>query len=176
MNQEARTTQDLIDQTRILEDAKRMLNTSDENYESTLARLNEKIEDNKRKLSDVSDIIDKDATSIAEAEAQNKRLQEALKHVDLSSDDAQETIERLNRKIAENTRLIRDNTPAIEDQTQATEERTRANQDAASELLGLVGINNNFGESLRGLSQTNAGGVMAKITRQTTGYEEVTLT
>lgn len=160
MNQEARTTQDLIDQTRILEDAKRMLNTSDENYESTLARLNEKIEDNKRKLSDVSDIIDKDATSIAEAEAQNKRLQEALKHVDISSDDAQETIERLNRKIAENTRLIRDNTPAIEDQTQATEERTRANQDAASELLGLVGINNNFGESLRGLSQTNAGGVM----------------
>ena len=160
MNQEARTTQDLIDQTRILEDAKRMLNTSDENYESTLARLNEKIEDNKRKLSDVSDIIDKDATSIAEAEAQNKRLQEALKHVDLSSDDAQDTIEKLNRKIAENTRLIRDNTPAIEDQTQATEQRTRANQDAASELLGLVGINNNFGESLRGLSQTNAGGVM----------------
>ena len=160
MNQEARTTQDLIDQTRILEDAKRMLNTSDENYEGTLARLNEKIEDNKRKLSDVSDIIDKDATSIAEAEAQNKRLQEALKHVDLSSDDAQDTIEKLNRKIAENTRLIRDNTPAIEDQTQATEQRTRANQDAASELLGLVGINNNFGESLRGLSQTNAGGVM----------------
>lgn len=160
MNQEARTTQDLIDQTRILEDAKRMLNTSDENYESTLARLNEKIEDNKRKLSDVSDIIDKDATSIAEAEAQNKRLQEALKHVDLSSDDAQDTIEKLNRKIAENTRLIRDNTPAIEDQTQATEQRTRANQDAANELLGLVGINNNFGESLRGLSQTNAGDVM----------------
>lgn len=160
MNQEARTTQDLIDQTRILEDAKRMLNTSDENYESTLARLNEKIEDNKRKLSDVSDIIDKDATSIAEAEAQNKRLQEALKHVDLSSDDAQDTIEKLNRKIAENTRLIRDNTPAIEDQTKATEQRTRANQDAANELLGLVGINNNFGESLRGLSQTNAGGVM----------------
>lgn len=160
MNQEARTMQDLIDQTRILEDAKRMLNTSDENYESTLARLNEKIEDNKRKLSDVSDIIDKDATSIAEAEAQNKRLQEALKHVDLSSDDAQDTIEKLNRKIAENTRLIRDNTPAIEDQTQATEQRTRANQDAANELLGLVGINNNFGESLRGLSQTNAGDVM----------------
>lgn len=160
MNQEARTTQDLIDQTRILEDAKRMLNTSDENYESTLARLNEKIEDNKRKLSDVSDIIDKDATSIAEAEAQNKRLQEALKHVDLSSDDAQDTIEKLNRKIAENTRLIRDNTPAIEDQTQATEQRTRANQDAANELLGLVGINNNFGESLRDLSQTNAGDVM----------------
>jgi len=160
INQEARTIQDLIDQTKILEEAKRMLNTSDKNYVDTLAQLNEKIEENKRSLTDVSDIIDKDANSIADAEAQNKRLQEALKHVDLSSDDAQETIERLNRKIAENTRLIRDNTPAIQEQTAATEDRTRANQDAADELLGLVGINNNFGESLRGLSQTNAGGVM----------------
>lgn len=160
MNQEARTTQDLIDQTKILEDAKRMLNTSDENYEQTLAQLNEKIEENKRSLSDVSDIIDKDATSIAEAEAQNKRLQEALKHVDLSSDDAQATIEKLNKKIAENTQLIKDNTPAIQEQTSATEDRTKANKDAADELLGLVGINTNFGESLQGLSKTNAGGVM----------------
>lgn len=160
MNQEARTTQDLIDQTKILEDAKRMLNTSDENYEQTLAQLNEKIEENKRSLSDVSDIIDKDATSIAEAEAQNKRLQEALKHVDLSSDDAQATIERLNKKIADNTQLIRENTPAIQEQTNATEERTKANKDAADELLGLVGINTNFGESLQGLSKTNAGGVI----------------
>lgn len=160
MNQEARTTQDLIDQTKILEDAKRMLNTSDENYEQTLAQLNEKIEENKRSLSDVSDIIEKDATSIAEAEAQNKRLQEALKHVDLSSDDAQDTIEKLNKKIAENTQLIKDNTPAIQEQTDATEERTKANKDAADELLGLVGINTNFGESLQGLSKTNAGGVM----------------
>ena len=160
MNQEARTTQDLIDQTKILEDAKRILNTSDENYEQTLAQLNEKIEENKRSLSDVSDIIDKDATSIAEAEAQNKRLQEALKHVDLSSDDAQATIERLNKKIADNTQLIRENTPAIQEQTNATEERTKANKDAADELLGLVGINTNFGESLQGLSKTNAGGVI----------------
>lgn len=160
MNQEARTMQDLIDQTRILEDARRMLNISDENYEGTLARLDKKIDDNKHKLSDVSDIIDKDARSVADAEKQNKRLQEALKNVDLSSDDAQKVIEKLNKKIAENTRLIRDNTPAIEDQTKATEQRTRANQDAADELLGLVGINNTFGDSLRGLSQTDAGGVM----------------
>lgn len=160
MNQEARTTQDLIDQTKILEEAKAMLNKEDANYQSTLDSLNAKLEENKRKLTDVSDILYKEATSIAEAEAQNKRLQEALKHVDLSSDDAKEAIDKLNNKIAENTQLIRENTPAIEDQTKATEERTKANQDAANELLSLVGINNNFGESLRGLSQTNAGGVM----------------
>lgn len=160
MNQEARTTQDLIDQTKILEEAKLMLNKEDANYQSTLDSLNAKLAENKRKLTDVSDILYKEATSIAEAEAQNKRLQEALKHVDLSSDDAKEAIDKLNNKIAENTQLIRENTPAIEDQTKATEERTKANQDAANELLSLVGINNNFGESLRGLSQTNAGGVM----------------
>lgn len=160
MNQEARTTQDLIDQTKILEEAKLMLNKEDANYQSTLDSLNAKLAENKQKLTDVSDILYKEATSIAEAEAQNKRLQEALKHVDLSSDDAKEAIDKLNNKIAENTQLIRENTPAIEDQTKATEERTKANQDAANELLSLVGINNNFGESLRGLSQTNAGGVM----------------
>lgn len=160
MNQEARTTQDLIDQTKILEEAKAMLNKEDANYQSTLDSINAKLAENKQKLTDVSDILYKEATSIAEAEAQNKRLQEALKHVDLSSDDAKEAIDKLNNKIAENTQLIRENTPAIEDQTKATEERTKANQDAANELLSLVGINNNFGESLRGLSQTNAGGVM----------------
>lgn len=160
MNQEARTTQDLIDQTKILEEAKLMLNKEDANYQSTLDSLNAKLAENKQKLTDVSDILYKEATSIAEAEAQNKRLQEALKHVDLSSDDAKEAIDKLNNKIAENTQLIRENTPAIENQTKATEERTKANQDAANELLSLVGINNNFGESLRGLSQTNAGGVM----------------
>lgn len=160
IEQEARTTQDLIDQTKILEESKNLLNKDDENYQATLDAVNAKLDENKRKLMDVSDIIDKEATSIAEAEAQNKRFHEALKHVDLTSDDAQETIENLNRRIAENTRLIRENTPAIEDQTAATEDRTEANQSAADELLDLVGLNNNFGDSLRGLSETNAAGVM----------------
>lgn len=160
IEQEARTTQDLIDQTKILEESKNLLNKDDENYQATLDAVNAKLDENKRKLMDVSDIIDKEATSIAEAEAQNKRFHEALKHVDLTSDEAQETIENLNRRIAENTRLIRENTPAIEDQTAATEDRTEANQSAADELLDLVGLNNNFGDSLRGLSETNAAGVM----------------
>jgi len=60
MNQEARTTQDLVDQTKILEEAKRMLDTNDAKYAETLASLNEKIDENKRKLTDVSDILGKE--------------------------------------------------------------------------------------------------------------------
>lgn len=155
LNQEARTTQDLIDQTKILEEAKLMLNKEDANYQSTLDSLNAKIEENKRKLTDVSDILQKDATSVAEAESQNKRLQEALKHVDLTSNDAQRRIRELNDKIAANTRLIRENTPAIQDQTRATEQQKRANEGLAGNMLNLVGINSQFGSSLRGLE--NAG-------------------
>lgn len=110
MNQEAKTTQDLVDQTKILQDAKLLLNKNDANYENTLAQLNAKIEENKQKLLDVSDIMGKQATSVAEAEAQNKRLSEALKNVDLSSDDASARTAELNAKIDENNRIIADNT------------------------------------------------------------------
>lgn len=159
MNREAVTTQDLIDQTRILEEAKQMLNTSDANYQSTLDSLNAKIDDNKRKLTDVSDILHKDATSVAEAEEQNKRLQAALKHVDLSSDDAQERIRELNEKIASNTRIIQENTPAIQEQTKATEKQAKANEGLAGNLLSLIGINGNFGSSLKSLEDAGTANV-----------------
>ncbi len=160
MNQEARTTQDLIDQTKILEEAKLMLNKEDANYQSTLDSLNVKIEENKRKLSDVSDIINKDATSVAEAEAQNKRLQEALKHVDLTSDGAQQRIKELNDKIAANTKLIRENTPAIQDQTRAMEQQKKANEGLAGNLLNMIGLNNQFGSSLKGLEGAGTANVL----------------
>lgn len=160
MNQEARTTQDLIDQTKILEEAKLMLNKEEANYQSTLDSLNAKIEENKRKLSDVSDILNKDATSVAEAEAQNKRLQEALKRVDLTSDDAQKRIKELNDKIAANTQLIRDNTPAIQEQTRALEQQKKANEGLAGNLLNMIGLNTQFGSSLRGLEGAGTGNVL----------------
>jgi hypothetical protein len=159
MLQEAKTTQDLIDQTKILEEGKVMLDKNDANYETTLATLNKKLEENKRKLSDVSDIINKDATSVAEAESQNKRLQEALKHVDLTSEGAQERIKVLNERIARNTQLIRENTPAIQDQTKAFEQQKKANEGAADQLLTMVGANHSFGSSLQQLGQSNAAGV-----------------
>lgn len=157
MNQEARTTQDLIDQTKILEEAKLMLNKEDANYQSTLAALNAKIDENKRKLSDVSDIMQKEATSISEAEAQNKRLVEALKHVDLSSEGAQKRIKELNDKIARNTELIKRNTPAVQD-------NAKANQDLSSKLLSLCGVNTQFGASLKGLEGARTANVIGGIT------------
>lgn len=160
MNQEALTTQDLVDQTKILEEAKNKLNTNDANYQQTLDSLNAKIEENKTKLSDVSDIINKDATSVAEAEAQNKRLQEALKRVDLTSDDAQKRIRELNDKIAANTKIIKDNTPAIQQQTKALDEQKKANEGLASNLLDMIGLNTQFGSSLKGLESAGTGNVL----------------
>ena len=149
LSQEANTVQDLIDQNKILEEGKARLNTADENYGATVAAINEKIDENKRKLLDVSDIIDKEAKSVAEAEEQNKRLKDALKNVDRSSEDAEQQVAQLTRKIEENTQFIEENTEAVEDNDDA-------NKDLADNLLGLIGINANFGKSLTDLG--NSGG------------------
>lgn len=137
MNQQAITTQDLVDQTKILEEAKNKLNTNDANYQQTLDSLNAKIEDNKRKLMDVSDIVGKEAHSVAEAEAQNKRLSEAIKHIDLTSADAKKRLEEMRSQIERNNQVI--------------SEATGANEKLADSLLGTLGINTNFGKSLESL-------------------------
>ena len=160
MERQAVTTQDLIDQTKILEEAKLMLNSEDTNYQATLDSVNAKIEENKRLLADVSDILQKDATSVAEAESQNKRLQEALKHVDLSSADAQKRIKELNDKIAANTKLIKENTPALQDQTKAIEQQKKANEGLAGNLLNIIGLNTRFGSSLKGLEGAGTANVL----------------
>lgn len=139
MNQQAITTQDLVDQTKILEEAKNKLNTNDANYQQTLDTLNAKIEDNKRKLMDVSDIVGKEAHSVAEAEAQNKRLSEAIKHIDLTSADAKKRLEEMRSQIENNNQVI--------------SEATGANEKLADSLLGTLGINTNFGKSLESLGQ-----------------------
>lgn len=163
MSQEARTMQDVADQTRILEEAKMMLDKNDANYQQTLSDLNAKIDENKRKLTDVSDIMHKDATSVAEAEAQNKRLMEALKHVDVTSDGAEKRIKELNEKIAKNTELIKKNTPAVQD-------NAKANQDLSSRLLGLCGINTQFGSSLKGLESAKTANVLDGINTSTKAF------
>lgn len=140
INREAITTQDLIDQTRILEEAKRLLDTSDANYASTLETINAKLEENKRIQSDVSDILGKGANSVAEAEAQNRRLSEAIKHVDLTSADAKKKLEEIRAQIDRNNKVIAD--------------ATGANEKYAESILGLVGVNANFGSSLQSLGNS----------------------
>lgn len=137
MSQEARTTQDLIDQTRILEEAKVMLDKNDANYQSTLTALNAKIDENKRKLMDVSDILGKEAHTVVEAEAQNKRLSEAIKHIDLSSAGAKERLKEMQDQIRRNKELIAD--------------ATGDNEKFAGSMLGIIGVNSQFGSSLESL-------------------------
>lgn len=139
MNQEARTTQDLVDQTKILEEAKLMLNKEDANYQSTLESLNAKIEENKRKLTDVSDIIGKEARSVSEAEAQNKRLSEAIKHIDLTSADAKKKLEEMRNQIERNNRTIA--------------EASGTNEKFTDSVLGILGVNTNLGSSFQSLGQ-----------------------
>lgn len=138
LNQEARTTQDVIDQTKILEEAKMMLNKEDSNYQSTLDSINAKLEENKRKLTDVSDILGKEAKTVAEAEAQNKRLSEAIKHIDLTSADAKQRLAEMRAQIEKNNRTIG--------------EATGANEKFADSLLNMVGVNTNLGSSFQSLS------------------------
>lgn len=106
LNQQAVTTKDVSDQSKILLEARNMLDTSDAQYAETVALINEKLAENAMRLTDVSDIMEVQATSAAEAEAQNKRLMEALKQVDQSGEDAQQKIAELNAKIAENDKVI----------------------------------------------------------------------
>lgn len=140
LQQEAITAQDVADQTKILEEAKLMLNQSDANYQQTLDTINAKLEENRRKLSDVSDILGVQAKSVVEAEAQNKRLNEAIKHVDLTSEDAKKKIEALNAQIEANKKVI--------------SSATGANDKFADSMLKLIGVNSNFGRSLQGLNSS----------------------
>lgn len=137
LQQEAVTTQDVIDQTKILEESKQRLDKGDAAYASTVEQINAKLEENRRKLSDVSDILGKEAHTAAEAEAQNKRLHEALKHVDQNSAGAKEKMKALKEQIERNNKVIR----------QATGETDQL----AGKLASLTGVNINFGSSLQGL-------------------------
>lgn len=165
MNQQAVTLQDVADQTKILEEAKRMLDTTDEHYAETLSDINARIDENKAKLTDVSDIMEKDASSAAEAEAQNKRLQEAMKHIDVTAEGAQEKIDELNEKIEKNNIVIERATPTTErlakEQRELAEAAKKAEKEIekeqktntalADQMLSLIGINNKFGSSLSSL-------------------------
>lgn len=106
LQQQAVTTKDVADQSKILLEARSMLDTSDANYSQTVTLINNKLAENRKRIADVSDIMNVQATTVADAEAQNKRLQEALKQVDQSSAGAESTIKALNAKIEENNKVI----------------------------------------------------------------------
>lgn len=139
IQQEAATFKDLSDQTKLIEESITMLDRKDANYQKTLDAANAKLAENKRKLSDVSDIMGKEAKTVSEAEAQNKRFAEAIKHISVRTAEGKRQIEAINERIKENKKVI--------------DEATGANEGFAERLLSLVGVNTSFGKSFEGLGK-----------------------
>ena len=138
----ASTIDGCIEQNKALEKAKSQLDQSDKDYSNTLERVNTKIEENRSRIMDVSDVMDRLPKTVEEAEVQNKRLVAALKLVDVHADGAAETIQMYRDRIADNNEMI--------------ESVTGSNEEYADSLLSLVGMNLEFGQSFQSLA--NSGG------------------
>lgn len=162
------TINDVIEQNKQLESARRSLNSEDANYAETLDIINDKIAENKMAILDVSEILEKQPKTIAEAENQNKQLAEALKLVDLTSDDAKEKIDAFNEKIAANKKLIEENTEALQDNSEASE-------GLADQLLETIGLNNVFGSSLQNLANNSSGNMLDGLKVKTEAFGKTLL-
>lgn len=138
----AATIDGCIEQNKSLEKAKNQLDQSDENYAETLDKINAKIEENRSRIMDVSDVMEKMPSTVEEAEEQNKRLAAALKMVDVNADGASETIQQYRERIDANNEMI--------------ERVTGSNEEYADSLLSIIGVNSNFGQSFQSLA--NSGG------------------
>ena len=151
LTQNAATIEGCIEQNKALEDAKTKLDTQDANYSQTLDEINQKIAENKQRISDVSDILGVQAHSVEEAEQQNKRLAEALRLVDDRQAGASEKIQAYNEQIKVNKKYIEDHTKGLQDNAKASDA-------LLGQIRGLIGGTNTFGSSLKSLSVNAASG------------------
>lgn len=151
LTQNAATIEGCIEQNKALEDAKTKLDTKDANYSQTLDAINQKIAENKQRISDVSDILGVQAHSVEEAEQQNKRLAEALRLVDDRQAGASEKIQAYNEQIKVNKKYIEDHTKGLQDNAKASDA-------LLGQIRGLIGGTNTFGSSLKSLSVNAANG------------------
>lgn len=151
LTQNAATIEGCIEQNKALEDAKTKLDTQDANYSQTLDAINQKIAENKQRISDVSDILGVQAHSVEEAEQQNKRLAEALRLVDDRQAGASEKIQAYNEQIKVNKKYIEDHTKGLQDNAKASDA-------LLGQIRGLIGGTNTFGSSLKSLSANAASG------------------
>lgn len=151
LTQNAATIEGCIEQNKALEDAKTKLDTQDANYSQTLDAINQKIAENKQRISDVSDILGVQAHSVEEAEQQNKRLAEALRLVDDRQAGASQKIQAYNEQIKANKKYIEDHTKGLQDNAKVSDA-------LLGQIRGLIGGTNTFGSSLKSLSVNAASG------------------
>lgn len=138
----ANTVDGCIEQNKALERAKTQLDKSDKDYSKTLDSINTKIAENRGRIMDVTDVMEKMPRTVEEAEEQNKRLAAALKLVDVNADGAADTIQMYRDRIDQNNEMIQG--------------VTGSNEQYADSLLSIIGINSDFGQSFQALA--NSGG------------------
>lgn len=177
MGVHAVTIQDCIEQNKALEAAKMNLDPTDKNYASTLDALNAKIAENSARITDVDAIMQTQCTTAAQAEAQNKQLAEALKHIDVTGKGAEAKIEAISKKMEENNSImdkaksstqkkaeedkrLADEEKKLKKELEETEKELKKQKEEseglADSLLSLVGINTNLGSSLQSISNNSS--------------------
>ncbi|MBO5029809.1 MAG: hypothetical protein J6C59_09410 [Muribaculaceae bacterium] len=177
MGLHAVTIQDCIEQNKALEAAKMNLDPTDKNYASTLDSLNAKIAENSARITDVDAIMQTQCTTAAQAEAQNKQLAEALKHIDVTGKGAEAKIEAISKKMEENNSImdkaksstqkkaeedkrLADEEKKLKKELEETEKELKKQKEEseglADSLLSLVGINTNLGSSLQSISNNSS--------------------
>lgn len=78
-------------------------------------------------------VLESEATSVAEAEEQNKKLAKAISEVDLTSSSAQQEINAYNSKIEKNKKFIEDNTDSLEEANKVLKVNARTIEEAENQ-------------------------------------------
>lgn len=92
---------------------------------------------------ELTDALTKECKSASEASKANEVLKRAVAAIDPSAEGASESIEVLNKKIAENQKII--------------DEHQQSSVGLVDAVSDLTGVNLNFGKSLESLSKNSAG-------------------
>lgn len=82
---------------------------------------------------DIITVLETEATSVAEAEEQNKKLSKAISEVDLTSASAQQQIGAYSAKIEKNKKFIEDNTDSLEEANKVLKTNARTIEEAENQ-------------------------------------------
>lgn len=203
LSTQATTQAELIEQNKALEAAKQSLSATDANYQETVDMLNAKLEENRVAMLDVESVMNTEVSTVAQAEDQNRRLAEAIKHVDTTTEEGLRSIDEMQKKIEANNEVIERAVPASEKAAKAEKElaevkkrlereaketekaikketdemkrQQEQSQGLASGLLGLTGINVRLGSSMQGLAQNSSGNFIEGLNTSTKAFGKTLL-
>ena len=169
--------QQVADKLAVLAKSVDSLSKSNDNYAKAVARdtaeikkqaqeeakLNQEKKNRKLTEEQINAALNTTAKSLAEAAAQNRILRKAVREVDLTQEGATRTIEEYNKKIEENEKLIDGTVDSM-----TARKRNIGNYESAlngleDKLKSVLGLNNEFGESIIALTKENDGNIFQNI-------------